>query len=134
MGLLENFDQQLGGNQQNALLQAVAGLISNSGGLSGLISRFTQNGLGQPAQSWVGSGENLAITGDQVRQVFGSDQVQQVAQQLGTDHAQTSNLIAGVLPNLVDRLTPQGQVVNDADAQQGISNLLSQGLRSVLRA
>jgi uncharacterized protein YidB (DUF937 family) len=128
MGLLDNLEKQLGGNQQNVLLQAVSGLISNNGGLSGLIARFTQNGLGQHVQSWVGNGENMPITGDHVRQVFGSEQIQQVAQALGTDHAQASSLIANILPNLVDKLTPQGKAVGDDEAQQGMSSLLSKGL------
>jgi uncharacterized protein YidB (DUF937 family) len=62
MGLLDNLEKQLGGNQQNVLLQAVSGLISNNGGLSGLIARFTQNGLGQHVQSWVGNGDGRGAT------------------------------------------------------------------------
>jgi uncharacterized protein YidB (DUF937 family) len=131
MGLLDNLESQPAGNQQNTLLQAVSGLISNSGGLSGLINRFTQSGLGQHVQSWVGNGDNMPITGDHVRQALGSDQIQQVAQQLGTDHAQASNMIAGFLPKLIDKLTPHGQVVSDGEAQQGISGLLSKGLSSL---
>lgn len=131
MGLLDNLTGATTGNQQNALLQAVSGLISNNGGLSGIINRFTQNGLGQHVQSWVSNAENLPVTGDHIRQVFGSEQIQQIAQQLGTDHAQASGMIASLLPALIDKLTPQGQVVSDGQAQQGLSGLLSKGLSSL---
>jgi uncharacterized protein YidB (DUF937 family) len=132
MGLLGDLEQRFSGNQSNALTQAVGGLISNSGGLSGLINRFTQSGLGQQVQSWVGNGQNQPITGDHVTQVFGSEQIQKVAQQLGTDHPQAANLIARILPHLVDQATRQGQVVSDPQAQQSISGLLSKGLASLL--
>ena len=131
MQLLDNLTNQLGGNHPEGLLSAVSALIANNGGLSGIISRFTQNGLGQHVQSWVGKGENIPITGEHVRQVFGADQIQQVAQQLGTDPAQSSNMIAEVLPGLVDKATPQGQVVSNEEAQHGISGLLSKGFSSL---
>jgi len=141
MGLLDTLGKQvggssllgsLGGSQQGALLQGVSGLISNSGGLSGVLSKFHQHGLGQHAQSWVGNGENMPITGEHVEKVFGADQVQQVAQKAGTDTGHASNLIASVLPHLVNKLTPHGQPVSDADAHQGMSGILSGGLGSLL--
>ena len=128
MELLDVLKNQLDGNQQQRVLSVVSGLIANNGGLSGLISRFTQNGLGQHVQSWVGKGENIPITGEHVRQVFGADQIQQVAQQLGTDPTQSSNMIAEVLPGLVDKATPQGEVVSNEEAHHGISDFLSKVL------
>jgi len=140
MSLLDSIAKQIGGNaisnldgnQQSALLRAVSGLISNSGGLSGLLSKFHQNGLGRQAQSWVGTGENAPITGEHVQQVFGSEQVRQVADQTGTDPGHASNLIAAILPHLVDKLTPAGQQVDDNEAHAGIRGLLSGGLGSLL--
>jgi len=131
MALLNDLENQLGENPQN-LLSAIGGLISNNGGLSGIISRFTQNGLGEQVQSWVGSGANMPVTGDHIRQVFGSDQVQQVAQKVGLDHSQVSNMIASILPSLIDKATPSGQAVSNPEAQASISSLLSKGLRSIL--
>jgi uncharacterized protein YidB (DUF937 family) len=136
MGLLDDIENQLGGSQggQQNLLAVISGLISNNGGLSGIINRFTQSGLEQHVQSWVGNGPNMAVTGDHIRQVFGSEQVQQVAQKLGLDHSQASSMIATVLPSLIDKLTPKGQVVSDAEANDGLSALLSKGLGSILGA
>ena len=140
MSLLDTISKQLGENalggldenQQGAMLKAVSGLISNSGGLSGLLSKFHQNGLGQHAQSWVSTGENMPITGEHVQQVFGSEQVRQVAEQTGTDPGHASNLIAAILPRLIDKLTPNGQKVSSNEAHAGIGGLLSGGLRSLL--
>ena len=139
MSLLNTIGKQIGGNalsnlgenQQGALLRAVSGMISTSGGLSGVLTKFHQNGLGQHAQSWVGAGENMPITGEHVQQVFGSEQVRQVAEQTGTDPGHASNLIATILPHLVDKLTPHAQQVNDTEARAGLSGLLSGGLGSL---
>src|SRR3954471_18684172 len=136
MSLLSTLGQQVGGNalgglqgnQQGALLGAVSTLIANSGGLSGLMSKFQQHGLGEHMQSWIGKGENKPITGEHVEQVFGADQIQQVAQQTGTEPAHASGLIASILPHIVDRLTPQGQPVSDSEAHHGLSSVLSGGL------
>jgi uncharacterized protein YidB (DUF937 family) len=140
MGLLGTLEQQiggnllgsLGGNQQGALMRAVSGMIANSGGLSGLISKFSQNGLGQHVQSWVGNGENMPITGEHVQQVFGEDQIQQVARETGVEPAHASGLIAKLLPHVVDKLTPLGQQVSDGEAHHGLSGLMSGGLGSLL--
>ena len=127
MGIFDGIEHQLGaelfgglgGNQQSAGLQAIAGLISNGGGFSALLGKFTQNGLGQQVQSWVGNGQNLPITADHVRQVFAPAEIGQVASQTGIDHSQASRLIANILPHLVDQLTPQGRAVSDGEAEQG---------------
>lgn len=108
---------------QSPLLQAAMGLIQQNGGLPGVISMFEQSGLGQHAQSWVGNGANLPISADQIKQVLGSPAVAQIASQLGMDHGQVAGGLAQLLPQLVNSLTPNGQVpANHAD-------LLSEGLQ-----
>jgi uncharacterized protein YidB (DUF937 family) len=143
MGLLDTLGQQFGGggqlgqlqgHQQGALLGAVSSLISNSGGLSGLISKFQQNGLGEHVQSWIGKGENKPITEEHVEQVFGAEQIQQVATQTGTEPRHASGLIASILPQIVNKLTPHGQPVSDSEAHHGLSSLVSGGLGSLLKA
>jgi len=142
MGLLDTLGQKIGGkqleqlqgHQQGALLGAVSSLITSSGGLSGIIKKFEQNGLGGHVQSWIGKGENKPITGQHVEQVFGADQIQQVAQQTGTEPGQASGLIAGILPQIVNKLTPHGQTISDSEAHHGLSSLVSGGLGSLLKA
>jgi len=99
--------------QQGGLAGALGGLLANDGaqgGLSGLIDKFNQAGLGEVIRSWIGSGQNLPISAEQLQAVLGSDTVRQIAAQLGVDPQQAAAQLAGLLPGLVDQLTPQGAV------------------------
>ena len=111
-----------GGQQQaqNPLLNIALGMLSNgiqgggaqgggaANGLAGLLGAFQQGGLGHVAESWIGNGQNLPISGDQLSQILGSGQLGQIAQQLGISPSQASGQLAEILPGLVDKLTPQG--------------------------
>lgn len=116
-----------GGNQSagSGLLSAVMMLVQQNGGLGNVISQFEQKGLGTQAASWVGTGANQGISGDQLAQVFGSGAIGQIASQLGMDHGQASGALAQVLPEVVNQLTPQGQVTGDS------SDMLSQALSMI---
>lgn len=101
---------QLGNNPQ--LLQIAASLLSNEGGvggLEGLIAKFQQAGLGDVVASWIGSGQNQAISGDQLGQVLGNDTLSGLARQLGMNSGDVASQLSNVLPGLVDKLTPAGQ-------------------------
>ena len=116
-----------GGNQSagSGLLSAVMMLVQQNGGLGNVISQFEQKGLGTQAASWVGTSANQNISGDQLTQVFGSGAIGQIASQLGMDHGQASGALAQVLPEVVNQLTPQGQVTGDS------SDMLSQALAMI---
>lgn len=92
----------LGGGGQ-AAAQAGTG-----GGLTGLIDRFQQAGLGNVAQSWVGTGPNQAVTPQQLQNVFGQQTVNQWAQQSNMQPHDLLSQLAHFLPQAVDRMTPQG--------------------------
>ena len=114
----------LGGQQQpqqgslgnlgslGALLPIVAGMLGNDsqhGGLGGLLEKFNQAGLGDAAKSWVGTGENTPISGDQLGQVLGNDTIADIASKLGLSHGDTAGSLAQMLPGIIDKLTPHGQ-------------------------
>jgi uncharacterized protein YidB (DUF937 family) len=113
-----------GQQQQNPLLNIALSMLSNNqqggNGLAGLLGQFQQAGLGNIAQSWIGKGENLPISGDQLQQILGSGQIGQIAQQLGLSNEQTSGQLADLLPGLIDKLTPHGEApqqgLGDSDA------------------
>jgi uncharacterized protein YidB (DUF937 family) len=84
--------------------------LRSNGGVSGLAETFQKGGAGEVFASWVSTGENRALTTETVQQVLGSAQVQQLAQKLGVDPQQASGLIAQALPQLIDRLTPNGTI------------------------
>ena len=132
MGLLDSMlggaGQLLGGSggAQSGVLSAVMMLLQQNGGLGQVISAFEQNGLGEHAASWVGTGANQSLSGDQLTQVFGSGAIGQIAAQLGMDHGQASGALAQLLPEVINQLTPQGQVTSQS------GDMLSQAL-SMLR-
>ena len=104
----------LGGRAGNDSLMAIIGsLLNNSGGgggLAGMLQQFQQAGMGEQMQSWIGSGQNMPISMDQLTQVFGGDRLQQMAASAGMDQQQFGGQLAEMLPQMVDRLTPEGQV------------------------
>jgi uncharacterized protein YidB (DUF937 family) len=125
-GLIGGALAQFGGaaGQQNPLLHAAMQLIQGQqGGLAELVQRFQSAGLGQQAASWVGTGENLPVSGDQVSQALGGDAIAGLAQKLGMDQGQVSGGLADLLPQVVDKLTPNGAIEQGAVAQ-ALSGLL----------
>ncbi len=134
MGLLDSLLSSVlgGGNtsggQQNALVQLATSLIinhSSGNGLAGLAQQFDQQGLGHLMQSWIGTGENHAISPDQLHQVLGAEQVQQFARQNGMQGSQVTTALAALLPQIINGLTPQGQVPHQNDLGGMLTGLLS---------
>ena len=103
----------MGGQQsQDPLMGIITALLSNqgAGGLAGLVQQFQQAGLGQQAQSWVGRGENMPISVEQLMQVFGQGNMQQMAASAGLDEQDFGGRLAQLLPQAVDQLTPEGEI------------------------
>ena len=125
-------DSVLGGLMGGQAQQSpVAGIVSSllrggaggsaGGGLTGLLSQFSQAGLGNVAQSWVSTGPNQSVTPQQLQQTFGEQQVNQWAQQSNMQPHDLLSQLAHFLPQVVDRVTPQGQVPQGGiqDGMQG---------------
>ncbi len=94
------------------LMEAAASMLGNDGaqgGLGGLVSKFQEAGLGDVIGSWIGSGQNQAISADQISNVLGSDALAGMAGKLGMDPSQVAGQLSSILPGLVDKLTPAGQ-------------------------
>jgi len=129
MGILDSMLGSLMGGTaaqgQSPLLTAALQIIQQNGGLPGIISKFQQGGYGSQMGSWVGTGANVPITGSQLQEVLGSGAIGQIAQQLGLSHGDASSGLAQVLPQIIDKMTPTGQVTSDhADLlQQAIAAL-----------
>lgn len=129
MGL---FDQVLSAassmsNQQgesgNSLLGAIMQLTNNpqTGGLPGLIKSFENGGLGEVVRSWVSNDQNLSVSAEQIQSVLGSEQIQNVASKLGIGPDQASAHLADYLPQVIDKLTPNGHIPEGGD-------LIAQGM------
>ena len=113
-GLLGNvMGSLLGGSraqQQSPLLQIALQLLQQHGGLEGLLGKFRQAGYAEEAQSWVSTGENRPITADVLQQVLGHGQLGDIARQLGMSDGDAAGGLASILPQVIDGMTPQGEV------------------------
>jgi uncharacterized protein YidB (DUF937 family) len=123
MGLLDSVIGALGqggaaANPQAALINAIVGMLAQgrgagggaAGGLAGLVEQFTRGGMGNVVNSWVGTGQNLPISPDQLGQVLGGEQLGGMARQLGMNQGDLLGQLAQMLPQVVDKLTPQGRI------------------------
>jgi uncharacterized protein YidB (DUF937 family) len=118
MGLLDNLLGSVIGSSaqgQSPLLQAALQLIQQNGGLTGIISKFEHGGMVDEVGSWVGTGANTPISGNQLQEILGSGSIGQIAQQLGLSHGDASSGLAQILPQIIDKLTPTGQVTTGHD-------------------
>lgn len=120
MGLLDSVIGALGqgggnsGGGQADLVNAVIGMLGNNagglGGLAGLVNQFQQGGLGDIVQSWVSTGQNLPVSPEQLQGALGSDLLGQLAGRMGVDAGQAAGPLAQLLPQVIDALTPDGQL------------------------
>ena len=107
-------------------LAPILQLIQNQpGGIAGLAQKFEQGGLGQIAQSWVGSGENQPISPDQIQSVLGDNLVPRLAQAMGVSPEAASGHLAELLPGIVNHLTPGGSVPQKNELSSMAQALLS---------
>lgn len=116
--LLNAAAQALGGkdeNGQSSLTDMAMNLVQQQGGVGNLINQLQQGGLGDVLNSWVSNQQsNLPVSGSDLQNALGSDAISQVAQKFGLDTKQAGDMLAQILPNLVDKATPNGSA-QDAD-------------------
>jgi uncharacterized protein YidB (DUF937 family) len=133
MGLLDAvLGSMLGGGQSQArpqggpdmLMQIVAALLANRsgamgqggagggglGGLAGLAEQFQRGGLGDAMNSWIGSGANQQVSPDQLGGVLGGDLVGEMMQRTGMGKGDLLGQLSQMLPQMVDRATPEGRI------------------------
>jgi uncharacterized protein YidB (DUF937 family) len=110
MALLPVVLSMLAGRQGGRSPAAGAGGLGGLGGLGEMLDQFRRSGYADQADSWVSTGDNLPISPDVVSQVFGRDAVSQIAAQAGVTEEEASAGLSQILPNVVDRVTPGGQV------------------------
>jgi len=134
MSLLDSIVDVLGnqagtGGQQGNLLSSVIGLLNSPevGGLSGLVQKFSASGLGDQVASWVSTGANLPVSGDQIHSALGSSLVQELSSKLGINVADVAGGLASLLPVVIDKLSPDGQLPANANSlvEQGLNGLVA---------
>ena len=137
MGILDEMAKGLlgkvlgGGSSQNPLMDIVLGLITNpqTGGLQGLIQTFKEKGLGDAVSTWISTGENQSVSGDQIQHAMGGNFIQQIAEQLGSSKSEVSGGLANLLPDIIDKLTPTGKLPEGDQLSQGLEVLKKKFLK-----
>jgi uncharacterized protein YidB (DUF937 family) len=137
MGILDSIVGAVGGGSSSGapaggtgsaavvtqLLAVLRGQGGATNGLSSLLQAFESGGLGHLFQSWVGTGQNLPVAPDQIQNVLGnSGLLQRIAQATGMQPADVAQHLSAVLPQIVDHLTPNGQI-HPGDATSAFEGL-----------
>ena len=126
MGLLDSvagavLGKVLGGSQ-GGMAQVALDMFNQNGGLAGVLDKFKAGGLAEQAASWVGKGENLPVSAEQISSVLGNGAIAEMAAKFGIDPATLSTQIAQHLPTVIDKMTPNGAV--EADSGNLLSTVL----------
>src|SRR6185295_2492459 len=99
-----------GGEPQSPLLKMALQVLQQNGGVEGILDKFRQGGYADQAASWQSTGQNIPLPGSALQEVLGTGAIGQIAQQLGMSHGDAAGGLAQVLPQLIDRFTPNGNV------------------------
>jgi uncharacterized protein YidB (DUF937 family) len=122
MGILDSLENspafksalgQLGAAVLPVVMSEVMG-TGGQGGLSAIVAKLEQAGFGDHVKSWIGNGQNLPITADQLRQVLGNDTVRQIAAKYNIPIDQVAEVLAHQLPLAVDQASPDGKLPHTA--------------------
>jgi uncharacterized protein YidB (DUF937 family) len=133
-GLGDILGQVLGGGAQRGggggmadilggMLGGGAGGGGGMGGLGGLLEQMQRAGYGEQARSWVGTDQNMPISPDVLGQIFGQGGIEEIARQAGLTPQQTSEGLSELLPEVVDHVTPNGQVPDLDQLALSVENL-----------
>ena len=118
IGSLEGLMQ--GGSTAGGAGNLLSEAFQSAGGVSGIVSKFQQAGMGDKAQSWVGSGGNMSLAAEEVTKVFPPQQIESWAAQHGIPAGAAAGLLAHLLPHAVDGQTQGGQMGSQMGAQGGM--------------
>jgi uncharacterized protein YidB (DUF937 family) len=127
MGLLDQIGGVLGQGKSvgvNAVLvQQLIAMLSKPGALGNLTSAFQGAGLGNILQSWIGTEQNLPISADQVSKVLGAGTVADLAKKVGIGESETTSALASLLPQVIDKISPSGNVPAQNDLGGALASL-----------
>src|SRR5262245_26431498 len=105
-----------------SLIALALQMLQQNGGIQGVLAKFQKAGYQEQAQSWVATGRHLPLGGAPFQKALTGGGIGQIASMLGLSRAEASTQMASVLPDVIDRMTPEGQIPDEQD------DLLSKGL------
>lgn len=125
-GAIQNQNTDATGAPGN-LLESVMGMINHpeTGGLAGLVQKISAGGLGEQVASWVSTGKNLPVSAEQIQSALSSSGLQDIAAKFGFNTSDIAEQLSSLLPQVVDKLTPDGQV---PEGKVDLSKLASSAL------
>ncbi|MEU0938207.1 YidB family protein [Embleya sp. NPDC005971] len=112
-GLLGGILGGRGGSGHQGLVRVVLGMLTKqggSGGLGALLNKLQEGGLGEQTKSWVDTGRNQPVSGKEITDALGEDEMVRLAGQAGMTKEETAAALAATLPGVVDAVTPEGEV------------------------
>ena len=107
------------------LMAAAMSLVQENGGLHAVIQKFRDNGMVEQVESWISTGPNKEITMEQIHKIFDPSKLGDIASRLGVSTQQAGSAFAQMVPELVNRLTPDGQVPGNE------KDLIAEGLAKI---
>ena len=99
-------------DQNRSMLDGVVDIFKR-GGLNSVVDSFKEKGLGETISSWIGSGQNMPVSSDQLRDGLGSDKLKELAQRAGVSEERASGFLQNILPDIIDKITPSGKIEDD---------------------
>ena len=120
--------QQMGGNANSDSMQNVLNSLIGDGDsmdIASLVAKMQggSGGLGEIVQSWLGDGENAAISPSQLQDVIDTERLQQSASELGTDQDSLLEMLSGAVPQMVDNGSKGGSLLDSLGGLEGVANL-----------
>lgn len=127
MGLLDDvFNAATGGQNQSGggLLGHVLDVVQNHpGGVSGMVQSLNAGGLGSLVNSWISTGQNLPVSADQIESALGSGPIADLAAKAGISPDQAKSALSQLLPQVIDKLSPNGQLPQGGLLESALSML-----------
>ncbi len=126
--LMKQFTKQGASPSEGLVQKAVSSLFGGGGAASGLsigsiLGQMQQGGMAEQLSSWIGTGENKAITGEQVEQTFGAEKLQALASEMGVEVGQVKSSLQEALPQMVDQASPEGKLPDSLGSLSGIAGM-----------
>jgi len=122
-----------GGGNADLVQSVIGGLLGGSGkqgiDLGSLVGNLQNSGLGDIAESWLGDGDNQHISRSQIENIFGSDKIQSAASQLGADQNDILRGLQNMLPQVVDKSSSGGNLLDAVGGISGLAGLASKFLK-----
>lgn len=110
-----------------ALMPIALNWIQRNGGLSGALNKVKDMGFGNQAQSWMSTQQqNQNLDPNQINKLFDQQEIDHVCQQTGADETEVRQGLAELLPEIVNQLTPSGDLAKEQQANSEIDEILSQ--------